>query len=151
MFDTIDIAIMNILQSHGRISNAEIARQIDMAPSGVLERIRKLEKNKVIQGYTARIDQQKVKCGLLAFVHLKTTVSNWSNTISDQLAEIPEILEIHEIVGEDCYLLKIRVQDTQALSNLLKNQIGAISNVLTTQTTLVLNTVKETTQLKLKP
>ena len=57
MIDGIDKAILNILQQDGRISNADIARQINLAPSAVLERIRKLEERKVIRGYSADIDR----------------------------------------------------------------------------------------------
>ena len=58
MIDAIDKAILNILQQDGRTSNADIARQINLAPSAVLERIRKLEERKVIRGYSADIDSK---------------------------------------------------------------------------------------------
>ena len=68
MIDGIDKAILNILQQDGRISNADIARQINLAPSAVLERVRKLEERKVIRGYSADIDPKAAGYGLTALI-----------------------------------------------------------------------------------
>ncbi len=65
------------------------------------------------------------------------------------LAKIPEVLEVHHIAGEDCYLAKVRVADTEALSQLIKTKIGKISTITSTRTTIVLETVKETSNLPL--
>ena len=73
MIDEIDRQILNILQQNARTSNAEIARQIDMAPSAVLERIRRLEAKGVIQGYEARINPEALGLGVLAFVFVRST------------------------------------------------------------------------------
>jgi Lrp/AsnC family leucine-responsive transcriptional regulator len=63
------------------------------------------------------------------------------------LARIPEAQEVHHVAGEDCYLVKVRVADTESLGTLLRERIGAIKSVRTTRTTIVLGTVKETYRL----
>jgi Lrp/AsnC family leucine-responsive transcriptional regulator len=73
MIDEIDRQILSILQQNARTSNAEIARQVEMAPSAVLERIRRLEARGVIQGYEVRINPEALGLDILAFVFVRTT------------------------------------------------------------------------------
>ncbi len=72
MINEIDAKILNIIQQDARIANAEIARQVGLAPSAVLERVRKLEERGVIRGYAAEIDATQVDFGLTAFVAIRT-------------------------------------------------------------------------------
>ena len=72
MIDEIDRRILMILQANARTSNADIARAVSMAPSAVLERVRKLERKGVITGYEARIDPSAVELDLTAFTFVKT-------------------------------------------------------------------------------
>jgi Lrp/AsnC family leucine-responsive transcriptional regulator len=147
MIDAIDRDIVNILQHDGRISNAEIARKVELAPSAVLERIRKLEERRVIRGYSGIADPKKLGFGLTAFVSVRT---NECGDGSDELfALIPEVLEVHDVAGEDSYLLKVRVSDPEDLARLLREKLKAIPTVVSTRTTVVLTTVKETTALPL--
>lgn len=141
--DTVDLRILDMLQADARIPNAEIARRIGMAPSAVLERIRKLEKRGVITGYHARIDPKALDLGLTCFTFVRTEEPVGSVESGQDLADIPEVLEVHHTAGQDCYLLKVRVADTEHLSRLLK-RFGRVPAVRDTRTTIVLTTVKET-------
>lgn len=148
MINTIDIKILNIIQNDARISNAEIARQVDLAPSAVLERVRKLEERGVIRGYATDIDASEVGFGLTAFVFVRT--NEWGSPTDKLLANIPEVLEVHDVAGEESYLLKVRAKNTEELALLLREKIRAVPNVLLTRTTVVLQTIKETTALPLE-
>ncbi|MEO8029520.1 MAG: Lrp/AsnC family transcriptional regulator [Gemmatimonadota bacterium] len=147
MIDAVDAKIIAILQANGRETNAEIARRVDMAASAVLERIRKLEARGVIQGYTARIDPKAVDLGLLAFVFVRADERVGEESAGRQLAAIPEVLEVHHVAGEDCYLVKVRAEGPEALGRILRERFGAIGHVRTTRTTIVLSSVKESTEL----
>ena len=147
MIDDIDKTIVNLIQQDGRVSNAEVARQIGLAPSAVLERIRKLEERGVVKGYTATIDPKQVGYGLTAFVSVRT--NECGDGTDELLAKIPEVLEVHDVAGEDSFLLKVRAADPEDLSRLLKEKLKAIPSVVTTRTTVVLQTIKETTALPL--
>jgi Lrp/AsnC family leucine-responsive transcriptional regulator len=149
MLDTIDRAILESLQANARISNADIARQLHMAPSAILDRIRKLELRGIIRGYTARIDPTSVGLGLTAFILVRTEERVGTGTIGDALARIPEVLEVHHVAGEDCYLVKVRVPDTEGLSHLLRERFGRLRGVRNTRSTIVLSTVKESQALPL--
>jgi len=148
MINETDKQILNIIQQDARIANAEIARQVGLAPSAILERVRKLEERGMIRGYAAEIDPRQVGLGLLVFVFVRTSECS-SSEVEKTLAAIPEVLEAHEVAGEDCILLKIRTKDTESLGKLLRDEIKPIPNVLSTRTTVVLLTIKETTALPL--
>ena len=147
MIDNIDRQILNIIQQDARIANAEIARQVGLAASAVLERIRKLEERGIIRGYSTEIDASAVGYGLTAFVAVRT--HECCNETDAFLAEIPEVLEVHDVAGEDSYLLKVRVRDTEDLSRLLRQKLKNVPNVASTKTTVVLGTIKEKTTLPL--
>jgi Lrp/AsnC family leucine-responsive transcriptional regulator len=149
MIDEIDRQILNILQQNARTSNAEIARQVEMAPSAVLERIRRLEARGVIQGYEARINPEALGLTTLAFVFVRSTDFDGEAKTAELLANIPEVLEAHHIAGEDCFLMKVRTRDAKTLGRLLRERIGATGTVQSTRTTIVLETVRESTQLPL--
>jgi Lrp/AsnC family leucine-responsive transcriptional regulator len=147
MIDDIDASILDILQSDGRLANAEIARRVGMAPSAVFERIRKMEERGVITDYTARIDPGAIGLGLLAFVFVRVDEGVGAPRTEAALAEIPEVQEVHHIAGEDCFMMKVRTRDTASLGRLLRERIGAIATVRSTRTTIVLSTVKESSHL----
>ena len=149
MIDDIDLQILNILQQNARTSNAEIARQVEMAPSAVLERIRRLEARGVIQGYEVRIDPEALGQNLLAFVFIRSADFDSDLTMAKVLASIPEVLEAHHIAGDDCYLLKVRTRDAKALGRLLRERIGATGSVQSSRTTIVLETLREGSRLPL--
>lgn len=147
MIDDIDKQILTIIQRDGRESNAEIARQVGLAASAVLERTRKLEEKGIIRGYSASVDPKQVGFGLIAFVFVKT--NDCSDGTDFRLAEIPEVLEVHDVAGEDSYLLKVRAADPEDLGRLLREKFKSIPTVVSTRTTVVLETIKETTALPL--
>ena len=146
--DAIDTKILTIIQESGRTSNAEIARQVEMAPSAVLERIRKLERDGIVQGYEAVLDPKSVGRGLTAFTSVHCEETAGSTAVGRELARIPEVLEVHYTAGQDSYLVKVRVADTEDLQRTLA-KFGSIHGVRDTRTTIVLTTLKESRQLPL--
>lgn len=146
--DDIDLKILQLLQQNARIANAEIARRVDMAPSAVLERIKKLEDKKYIQEYVAKLNPKAVDLGLVAFVAVKADYCDCSDA-GEALARVPGVLEVYSVAGEDCYMVKIRAKDTEALGRILNEQVKTIPSIRSTKTTIVLSTIKETTSLPL--
>src|SRR5688572_22265525 len=124
--DNVDLQILNIMQSNARIANVELARQLDMAPSAVLERVKKLEQKEVIKGYSTRIDPTAVQQKLLAFIFIKATDGMGSTETARQMAEIPEVQEVHHIAGEDCFLIKVRTADSASLMNIMRTRLSLI-------------------------
>jgi Lrp/AsnC family leucine-responsive transcriptional regulator len=147
MIDGTDAVILNILQSNARTSNAEIARQVGLAPSAVFERIRKLEERGVIEGYMARVNPKAVDLPLLAYVFVRDNDGPGSEETAAKVAAIPGVLEVHQVAGEDCFLAKVRAADTESLGRLLRERIGGIKTIESTRTTIVLDTIKESSEL----
>ena len=147
--DAIDRGILEILQADARTPNAEIARRIGMAPSATLERIRKLEERGVIGGYTTVLRPDTLGLGLLAFVFVRADDGAAAESTEEALARIPEVQEVHHVAGEDCFLVKVRTESTTALGHLLRDTISRIPTIRATRTTIVLQTVKETSAIPL--
>lgn len=148
MIDEIDYRILEILQEKARIPNAEVARQVGMAPSAVLERIRKLESQGIIEGYEVRLNPRHFGQNLTAFVVVQANRAG-NGRLAGELAELTGVQEVHQIAGDDGYLVKLRVADTEELGHILRDEFAAVEGVQQTRTSVVLNTVKETRKISL--
>jgi Lrp/AsnC family leucine-responsive transcriptional regulator len=147
VLDKIDLQILDLMQANARISNADLARELNMAPSAVLERVKKLEQKKVIKQYNTHVDPAALQQKLLAFIFIKAADGIGCSETGKRLAAIPEVQEVHHIAGEDCYLVKVRTSDSSSLMELMRNSFRKLPNILSTKTTIVLETVKEQQQL----
>jgi Lrp/AsnC family leucine-responsive transcriptional regulator len=148
VLDDTDLRILELMQSNARISNSDLARKVNMAPSAVLERVKKLEQKKVIKQYNTAIDPTAVQQKLLAFIFIKSKEGfTCSADTAQRLAALDEVQEVHHIAGEDCFLVKVRTADSAGLMNLMRTGLKKIPNILSTKTTIVLETVKEQQQL----
>ncbi|MGV6943540.1 Lrp/AsnC family transcriptional regulator [Sphingobacterium kyonggiense] len=145
--DQIDLQILRIMQENARTNNADIARELGMAPSAILERVKKLEQKEVILQYNARINPAAIDQKMLSFIFIKTQDIIGVQKVGLLLAEIPEVLEVHDIAGEDGYLIKVRTNDSAGLVDLMRNTLSKIDGIISTRTTIVLETVKEDNKL----
>ncbi|MDH6124394.1 Lrp/AsnC family transcriptional regulator [Kitasatospora sp. GP82] len=138
--DTVDLQLLELVQTEGRITLSELGRRVRMSPAAVGERIRRLEANGTITGYTAVVAPERLGYGIQAFVrvspHAGITLCHFR---SQDLINRPEILEVHHVIGEDCWILKIAVRNTAHLEELLEK----ISSVGRTTTSIVLSSPVE--------
>ena len=149
MNDEIDRKILMLLQNDARLSNAAIAEQVGLTASTVYERIKKLEKKGIIQGYRAIVDPNLIGKPITAFVRLVvgTMTDNYVADKKDFVSccrEEPDVLECHSVAGEDCYVLKVQVSSTQALESLLE-RLRSYTAVSKSTTSIVLSTFKQET------
>ena len=149
MIDEIDANILNLLQADARISNAEVARQVGLTPSATLERVRKLTESGFVRGYHGCVDPKAAGLGLLAFIAVRAEDLRDPRAIAQRLADVPEVLEVHNVAGDDCYIVKLRASDTEDLGRLLNDRIRTIPGIRSTRTTIVLETFKESSALPL--
>ena len=150
MIDAVSLKILKILQKKARIPNVEVARQVGMAPSAVLERIRKLEKQGFIDGYEVRLNPKRFAKSLVAFVKVKLNNLGEEIKVGETLSRIAEVQEVHYVAGEDAFLVKIRAADTEALSRLTRDKIASIAAVQSIQTAIALSTYKETARIPIE-
>jgi Lrp/AsnC family leucine-responsive transcriptional regulator len=153
MLDEKDARILEVLQKDGRTTNVELARAVELTPSTTLERVRKLEERGLIKGYTAILDPHALDLGLVAFIFVRVDdrddILGRAESTAEALSQLPSVLELHHLAGEDCFLLKVRARDTDDLYRMLRDDIGRFKAIRTTRTTIVLKSVKETTRLPL--
>ena len=147
MIDAVSLKILKILQEKARIPNVEVARRVGMAPSAVLERIRKLEKQGYIDGYEVRLNPQRFRRGMVGFIHLTTDTGADETRLVSQLSAIEDIQEIHFVAGEDGYLIKVRVAGAEELDRLVREKIRSIAGVRATRTSVALATIKESARI----
>jgi len=114
--DRIDRSILRILQKQGRISYAELARQIGLSTTPCMERVKKLEREGVIRGYTAIIDANYLKASLVVFINIRLArqPKDIFETFREAAKKLPAIQECYLVSGSFDYLLKARVQDMPA-------------------------------------
>jgi Lrp/AsnC family transcriptional regulator, leucine-responsive regulatory protein len=151
VIDAIDRKIIDLLQCNARLSNAEMAEAVGLNVSSVHERVKKMERKGIIKGYVAVTDPEKLGKPLLAFVRL--TVSS-HDAVRDGIQKLcesePDILECHNVAGEDCYVLKVRAAGPKQLEKLLlaiKNSADTGRSV----TNIVLSTFKESSRIEPVP
>jgi Lrp/AsnC family leucine-responsive transcriptional regulator len=148
--DNIDLRILRLMQENARISNVDMAKQLEMAPSAVLERVKKLEQKQVIQHYTTSVNPAAVGQKLLAFVFIRTSEMFGAGATGKELAKIEEVQEVHSIAGEDCWLVKVRAADSAELMSLMRNKFAKIPTIQSTKTTIVLETIKEEQKITIR-
>ncbi len=149
MIDKTDRKILNMIQQDSHLSNAALAERVGLTKTAVFERIRKMEAAGIICGYETRLDPRKVGKGLVAFIFVRTEEQFASQATGKALTRIPEVLEVHNVAGEDCYLVKVRVENTDALGTLLRDKFSKLKTIRSTRTTIALDTIKESTYLPL--
>jgi len=147
--DKIDFQILQILQKKARIPNVEVARAIGMAPSAVLERIKKLEARGVIQGYEVRLNPEMFNCAMTAFIHMWTKDPSKIFETGKAVSSIAQVQEVHYLAGEDCLLAKLKVSDNKELETILRTRISEIDTIKDFKTFIALSTFKESAKIKM--
>jgi Lrp/AsnC family leucine-responsive transcriptional regulator len=139
-----DRKILAILQTQGRITNAELAKQINLSPTPCLERTRRLERDGYILGYSARLDPGKVGAALLIFVQvtLDRTTPDVFAQFKAAVVGLPEVIECHMVAGGFDYLMKVRTRDMAGFRQLLGAEIASLPGVLQTHTYVVMEEIK---------
>jgi Lrp/AsnC family leucine-responsive transcriptional regulator len=147
--DAIDRRILRELQADGRITNLKLAEAVHLSPTAVIERVKRLTRDGVIEGYEARLNPARLGAGLMVFIEvlLDRTVPDVMDTFRAAVQARPEILECHLVAGGFDYLLKTRVADMAAYRQLLGNSIWSLPGVRETRTYAVMEEVKSTQRL----
>ena len=142
--DLLDLKILKALQSSGRKKNTELARELGVAPSTMMERIRRLEESGVLQGYRASIDPHKLGLHIQAFISV--TLSRHETEIIRQFEEsirkTPHIRACYHLTGRFDYLLHVFVGDLDQLGKLIKTRITALPGFGKSETYLVFSEIK---------
>ena len=143
MFDPIDYRLLALLQSNGRASQMELAKQIGLSQPAVAERIRKLEDQGAIIGYAALVDARRLGKDITAFIGVFTNHPRHNYSFARRISDLPDVLECYRVAGSDSYLLKVKTENTSSLDELIAH-IRHFPGVERTQTTIAIASIKET-------
>jgi Lrp/AsnC family transcriptional regulator for asnA, asnC and gidA len=140
--DETDRKLLNLLQGDAKVPYAKLAKRLGISSSGIHKRVKRLMNAGVIKKFVVVVDPQAVGKKLKAFIGVSTSPGTCGEVIA-QLNRRPEVLEIHEVVGEHDLFLKLIIDDTLGLNKVL-HEIDRIPGVSSTRTLVVLKTEKET-------
>ncbi|MEM9473311.1 MAG: Lrp/AsnC ligand binding domain-containing protein [Pseudomonadota bacterium] len=149
--DMHDLKILDVLQSDGRISVSDLARQINLSSTPCAQRLRKLEMGGYISGYKAVVEPEAIGLELLVFVQvtLKETDEATLRSFNAAIGRVANVLECHMVGGDFDYLLKARVAGMSEYRKLLGGEIGSLPMVQGTHSYFVMEEVKDGTPLPL--
>ena len=139
--DAVDSSILSCLRRDGRMSNVELAERVNLAPSAVLKRVRRLEKAGILKGFTARIDHEALGLNMNVLISVVTNESAGAIGVGTELAAFPDICDVFDVAGTTSYIVRAVVRDTAGLNDLII-RMGRIPGVMRTQTTLIMNVLK---------
>jgi len=142
-FDAIDYKLLDLLQQSARMTQLEMASAVGLSQPAVAERMRKLEQDGVITGYTARVDGRKLGKDIMAFIGVRIEHPKYNSGFARRILALPDVLECHRITGPDSYLLKVVTEDTHTLDRLISDLLRHIPGVTRTLTTVVTSSIKE--------
>ena len=148
MVDELDLKILRTLQQNGRTKRNVLAEEVSLSVPSVSERLKKLEDNKIIEGYFTKINRQAFGYDILAFILVMMDSSKHYKDLLKHVEKNPNILECYSVLGEGSHLLKVTVKNTESLEKLL-SEIQTWLGVTSTKTTYVLSTLKETTEINI--
>ncbi|MDR3411971.1 MAG: winged helix-turn-helix transcriptional regulator [Formivibrio sp.] len=143
--DKTDRKILAILQREARISITELAARIGLSPTPVNDRVKRLERDRVITGYHAHLNQQLLGLRILVFVELRLSKKSADifDAVKRELALVPEVLECHLVAGEFDYLIKARIPDMSDYRSLLGRILLKLPMAIESRSYVVMEEVKE--------
>jgi Lrp/AsnC family leucine-responsive transcriptional regulator len=143
--DRIDRGILAELSRDGRLSAGELAGKVGLSKTPVQARVRRLERDGFIRGYSALIDRERMGEGHVAFVQVKLadTRSLALGEFNRAIQNVPEIEQCHMMAAAFDYLLKVRTRDIAAYRRVLGERISALPHVAQTSTFVAMETVKD--------
>ncbi len=151
MLDEKDLKILEILQENSKITMKELSRKIGSPITTTHSRVRRLEKEGYVKAYRAILDAKKLGIHTSAFILISFTKNTGidQRKLAKEISLFPEVQEVHIITGDWDILLKIKVKDVDELGKFVVDKLRQIHGVEKTYTSVVLDTIKETTKIKL--
>jgi Lrp/AsnC family transcriptional regulator, leucine-responsive regulatory protein len=142
--DETDKAILNLLQGDAHMTTKELSSHLNLSSTPVYERVRRLEREKVIKKYIAVIDREKVGRDLMVFcsIRLKEHAQELGKEFVRKVVEMPEVMECFNISGDYDFLLKVLVKDMKAYQSFLMNNLASLDNIGSTHSNFVMSEIK---------
>ena len=145
----IDRNILRLLQKDGRMSYTELSKQVGLSVTPCIDRVKRLEKDGVINGYTALINPEFLDAALVVFVHIRLsrTSQEQFEAFREAVISLPEVQECYLVTGNFDYLIKARVADMAAYREFLGNALLQLPGVQESTSYVVMEQLKETLEV----
>lgn len=118
LLDPLNVQLLRLLQTDPRIAVSELARRVGMSAPAVRERVQRLEEAGVIRGYRLELDPRALGYPIAAFVRIRPMPGRLPK-VAELAQKMPEVVECHRITGEDCFILKVYLEELDALDRVL--------------------------------
>jgi len=144
-YDSVDRRIVHELQANGRLTNSELSKRVNLSPSPCLRRVKNLEEQGIITGYTANVDQDKFGLPISIFVSVKLEkqTEEMLRTFEAEIGKIDEIVECYLMTGGFDYLLRIITDSLKSYENVLTKRITHIPGIASIESSFALGIVKQ--------
>lgn len=149
ILDAIDKKILELVQNDSKKTTKELSIKLNLSVTAVYERVRKLEREGIIEKYVAIVNKSKVEKGFLVFCHLKLIQHSrdYIQIFEKEVAQLSEVVECYHVSGDYDYILKIVVKDMEAYRQFLINKLTSLSHIGSTHSTFMIDEIKNTTQI----
>lgn len=149
--DITDKKLINLLQNNSKQTTKQLSLQLNLSVTAVYERIKKLEKEEVVQKYVAIIDKNKIEKSFMVFCHVKLIQHTKENvsTFEREILKLEEVSECFHVSGEYDYILKVFVKDMEQYRSFMVTKLTAIKYIGSTHSTFAIEKVKNTTAISL--
>ena len=151
ILDSIDKQLLVLLQKDCKQTNKELSNKLNLSVTAIYERIKKLEKEGIINKYVALLKNEKIEKAFVAFCHIKSIQHTQEYVVKfeKEVANLSEVLECYHISGDYDYLLKVIVRDMEAFREFMVNKLTNINHIGSTHSMFVISEVKHTTAINL--
>ena len=149
--DIIDKKLLYFLQSDCKKTTKELSIKLNLSVTAVYERIKKLEREGVIDKYVVLVNRSKVEKGFVVFCHLKLIqhTKEFLTKFESEVIKLKEVLECHHVSGDYDYILKILVKDMEAYREFLVTKLTTLEHIGSTHSTFMISEVKNTTVIEI--
>jgi len=144
--DKKDQQIIRVMQQNGRITNQDLASKVNLSPSPCLRRLRLLEQNGAIQGYSAEVDAKTYGLPLMVYIHIRLSPHNKEivHDFESKIKHLDEVLECHLLTGQSDYLLRVMVAGLDSYEDFVREKIHPIIGIASIDSSFVYGTIKKT-------
>lgn len=145
--DTIDKQLIGLLQQDTKKTTKELSIKLNLSVTAVYERIKKLERDGIIQKYVALLDRNKINKSFVVFCHIKLVQHSkeFLTTFEKEVIKLNEVLECFHVSGEYDYILKIFVKDMEEYREFMVTKLTTLQHIGSTHSTFMIGEVKNTT------
>lgn len=151
IMDSIDKKLLRLVQTDSKKTTKELSLKLNLSVTAVYERIKKLEREGIIDKYVVLVNRSKVEKGFVVFCHLKLIqhTREFLTKFESEVVKLSEVLECHHVSGDYDYILKIAVKDMEAYREFLVTKLTTLDHIGSTHSTFMISEVKNTTLIEI--